>query len=388
MRLRKPLALLLTVFLALSITFLQFGFLSVHATVAFTDGFETGNMSNWTANSTSNGGANTVDAASAHSGSYGARATTDGSGVSATALCYKSFTAITPAAYGSTWFKFNTLTSVTSYQYITAFYSGSSVICRIILRKTASTYNWSLSYLSSGESTFSEKYATTGPTTGIWYMLQLYEYRSDTVGQYIVYVDGVAVITTAADINNTGRGTVSRYYNGIITSSATNLTLDYSYDDATVQDSYIPYGTEKSYTCTGQLPLSPSSSKSAENLFAGSQQSALSSQGVGNAERIYGGSDSLTLGPVTQSGYFGQTNHTNYVTFPSYGDYTTGFVVGHWYTLPYSNTQITQISAYLSATGTNARASVGIYDSSIYKVWISTALNITTEQWYNWTVSA
>jgi chitodextrinase len=188
-------------------------------TPVFTDGFESGNLSQWTGSS-----GTTVQQQTTYAGSWAARATTVGT----PAYAYKNLSTPLSELYyeGS----FQAISQGTANVSIVRFRTAANVPLFGIFRLS----NGKLSYFNGVTGR-----ATSGPrvSTGSWHKLKVHILVNGTSSLVEVWLDGTKVITKNAEsLGTTG---VGRVYIG---DPATGHTFDYAYDDEVVSaaDSTAP----------------------------------------------------------------------------------------------------------------------------------------------------
>jgi chitodextrinase len=180
-------------------------------TPVFTDGFESGNLSQWTGSS-----GTTVQQQMTYAGSWAARATTVGT----PAYAYKNLSTPLSELYyeGS----FQAISQGTANVSIVRFRTAANVPLFGIFRLS----NGKLSYFNGVTGR-----ATSGPrvSTGSWHKLKVHILVNGTSSLVEVWLDGTKVITKNAEsLGTTG---VGRVYIG---DPATGHTFDYAYDDQVV----------------------------------------------------------------------------------------------------------------------------------------------------------
>jgi chitodextrinase len=180
-------------------------------TPVFTDGFESGNLSQWTGSS-----GTTVQQQMTYAGSWAARATTVGT----PAYAYKNLSTPLSELYyeGS----FQAISQGTANVSIVRFRTAANVPLFGIFRLS----NGKLSYFNGVTGR-----ATSGPrvSTGSWHKLKVHILVNGTSSLVEVWLDGTKVITKNAEsLGTTG---VGRVYIGDL---ATGHTFDYAYDDEVV----------------------------------------------------------------------------------------------------------------------------------------------------------
>jgi chitodextrinase len=180
-------------------------------TPVFTDGFESGNLSQWTGSS-----GTTVQQQITYAGSWAARATTVGT----PAYAYKNLSTPLSELYyeGS----FQAISQGTANVSIVRFRTAANVPLFGIFRLS----NGKLSYFNGVTGR-----ATSGPrvSTGSWHKLKVHILVNGTSSLVEVWLDGTKVITKNAEsLGTTG---VGRVYIG---DPATGHTFDYAYDDEVV----------------------------------------------------------------------------------------------------------------------------------------------------------
>ena len=180
-------------------------------TPVFTDGFESGNLSQWTGSS-----GTTVQQQMTYAGSWAARATTVGT----PAYAYKNLSTPLSELYyeGS----FQAISQGTANVSIVRFRTAANVPLFGIFRLS----NGKLSYFNGVTGR-----ATSGPrvSTGSWHKLKVHILVNGTSSLVEVWLDGTKVITKNAEsLGTTG---VGRVYIG---DPATGHTFDYAYDDEVV----------------------------------------------------------------------------------------------------------------------------------------------------------
>jgi chitodextrinase len=180
-------------------------------TPVFTDGFESGNLSQWTVSS-----GTTVQQQITYAGSWAARATTVGT----PAYAYKNLSTPLSELYyeGS----FQAISQGTANVSIVRFRTAANVPLFGIFRLS----NGKLSYFNGVTGR-----ATSGPrvSTGSWHKLKVHILVNGTSSLVEVWLDGTKVITKNAEsLGTTG---VGRVYIG---DPATGHTFDYAYDDEVV----------------------------------------------------------------------------------------------------------------------------------------------------------
>jgi chitodextrinase len=180
-------------------------------TPVFTDGFESGNLSQWTGSS-----GTTVQQQMTYAGSWAARATTVGT----PAYAYKNLSTPLSELYyeGS----FQAISQGTANVSIVRFRTAANVPLFGIFRLS----NGKLSYFNGVTGR-----ATSGPrvSTGSWHKLKVHILVNPTSSLVEVWLDGTKVITKNAE--SLGTIGVGRVYIG---DPATGHTFDYAYDDEVV----------------------------------------------------------------------------------------------------------------------------------------------------------
>jgi chitodextrinase len=180
-------------------------------TPVFTDGFESGNLSQWTGSS-----GTTVQQQMTYAGSWAARATTVGT----PAYAYKNLSTPLSELYyeGS----FQAISQGTANVSIVRFRTAANVPLFGIFRLS----NGKLSYFNGVTGR-----ATSGPrvSTGSWHKLKVHILVNGTSSLVEVWLDGTKVITKNAE--SLGTIGVGRVYIG---DPATGHTFDYAYDDEVV----------------------------------------------------------------------------------------------------------------------------------------------------------
>jgi chitodextrinase len=180
-------------------------------TPVFTDGFESGNLSQWTGSS-----GTTVQQQMTYAGSWAARATTVGT----PAYAYKNLSTPLSELYyeGS----FQAISQGTANVSIVRFRTAANVPLFGIFRLS----NGKLSYFNGVTGR-----ATSGPrvSTGSWHKLKVHILVNGTSSLVEVWLDGTKVITKNAE--SLGTSGVGRVYIG---DPATGHTFDFAYDDEVV----------------------------------------------------------------------------------------------------------------------------------------------------------
>jgi chitodextrinase len=205
------------------------GAIAADRTPVFSDGFESGNLSQWTASS-----GMTVQQQVTYAGSWAARATSTGS----PAYAYKNLnTPLTELYYDG---RFQAISQSAANVSIVRFRTATNGVIFSIFRLG----NGKLSYYNSLTGV-----TTSGPrvSTGSWHELQVHALINGTSSVVEVWLDGTKVITRTAE--SLGTTAVGRVYIG---DNTTGHTFDYAFDNdvLTAVDSTAP-STPNGLTVTG-----------------------------------------------------------------------------------------------------------------------------------------
>jgi fibronectin type 3 domain-containing protein len=217
------------------------------AGLVFSDGFESGNLSQWTASS-----GMTVQQQVTYAGSWAARATSTGS----PAYAYKNLTTpLTELYYDG---RFQVISQGTVNVSLVRFRTAANGSIFSIFRNG----NGKLSYFNSLTGV-----STSGPTvsTGSWHELEVHALINDNSSLVEVWLDGTKVITkTAEALGTTG---VGRIYIG---DPSTGSTFDFVYDNqivSTSSDVTPPTApTNLSATVVGSLAVDLSWTAAMDNI--------------------------------------------------------------------------------------------------------------------------
>ena len=196
----------------------------------FSDGFESGNLSNWTSTTTAGTGTIAVDASLPHSPVYDAHVKLLASGDKA--YVTKNI-ASSPIAYFRFYAYFNQLNIVSPNLLYIGGISESTNSYRFILWVTnqSGVYKWQIQVYEAGVS-IGSAYGTHAPVAGQYYCVELE--RDVTNGFQKLWINGTLEASLSKTITtNANQVLIGTYYD------STAGTNELFYDDVAVSDSYI-----------------------------------------------------------------------------------------------------------------------------------------------------
>jgi len=208
----------------------------VFATEIFSDGFESGDFSQWD----SVGGSAEVQSSVVYQGSYAARFYAD------YATAYKTISET--EVYERFYVRWSSNpASGETFQFGGVFISGNPASCAM-LKNDGGTIKWGIQYRGNDYAQHEEYAATPNPTTDTWYCVEVY-FKSNTAGGAKLWVDGNEVLTiSGTTIGATAdRAYACSYYTS--GSSTPNIYVDC----VVVADTYIgpiSGAQEKTFTLT------------------------------------------------------------------------------------------------------------------------------------------
>lgn len=181
---------------ALLIFFLSLSFLSVlqfwqikqvEATTIFSDGFETGDFTQWTGSS---GTAYPNDTAILHSGSYAANAT----GAAVDYYCYETFADQSPI-YARQYIRIGTLPSDGNALTFMMFWVGGLYLFKGWVLGNSTAANWAIVARDTGD-TAQANVSIVAVSVGTWYCVEAKWIKNNAAGGAALFVDGVEVINS------------------------------------------------------------------------------------------------------------------------------------------------------------------------------------------------
>jgi hypothetical protein len=194
-------------------------YLAQYFTELFSDGFESGNFSNWTSTTTDGGTCTVEETETSYDGDYCQKVTVTG-GTGSKAYSYKTLGSSYSHLFVRVYFYLNVdLDSGETAPFLALGPSGNDDYIFVRAREDSGDMKWQVRYLDGGEWTNSG-YSTETLSKQTWYCVELeYDYSSSS---WELYVDGSSVL------------------------SASSLTL-YSDTDTVKSGTTYSYGTHTSY---------------------------------------------------------------------------------------------------------------------------------------------
>jgi hypothetical protein len=211
-------------------------------TTIFAHGFEGGDFGTdpntgyaWTETNVFGACTITVVSEDKHHGTYSAKPNLVGTG-NIWAVVYKTFTPVA-TVYARWYVKLNNLpqSSATLYLGMLAYSGWDNRKVRAAVYNDAGTVKWTMEYLS-GETYYTTTY-TSGPSTGVWYCIELKCVSSSSAGEARMYIDGTEILTQTG-LNNYGAGNIGYFEVGLGYDSDGTATSGYV-DCVVVADTYI-----------------------------------------------------------------------------------------------------------------------------------------------------
>ncbi len=207
----------------------------------FYDGFEDGNLNEWTGISTTYSDNVYVRTTNPYSGSYGAYFETSGSGGIEQAYLYEDINQDEVYARGYFYVSDDlTLYDNTDRYYFIRFQANDNSIAGAGIRRNDGINNWII-FVRDGSSLIGPYYASTPIQPNSWYCVELHWKKDPSNGLVELFIDGEQVISrTSLDSDNLGN--VNRVNMGIVSATNLNDNLVVYGDEMVISSEYIGEG--------------------------------------------------------------------------------------------------------------------------------------------------
>lgn len=215
-------------------------------TILFSDDFESGSLSYWSAITAITAGEtlgiSTIDP---HRGVFHSRHTTDGSAVAEYAYMYKTFVA-QPVVYMRAYIKILTTLPVNPNEYYTLMgaYIFGTELSTVTAFNLAGQTVWRLDYRNGGATVGVN--SSVAVTLNVYHCVELYVKVHPTEGAYTLFIDGVPIITIT-NVDSSPLGNVDVMVLGILWSNGQTV-FQVHCDSVLVSDTYI--GVDSTFTAT------------------------------------------------------------------------------------------------------------------------------------------
>lgn len=214
----------------------------------FSDGFESGDISKWTATAYGGSGTITVETNNPHQGTYDIAATISQSGYT---YLYKTLSAASDL-FLRCYIKFLTLPSLNNFVDITMIAGGTDlsnywqngIMSRII--NNVGGLSWGLRTTLAGVEIFHYEVIASNPVTGVWYCLEIE--RNVTLNLQRLWVNEQLKVSSS-DVSNLDNNVIQVGFNG---STDPSLLTSYQ-DDVVANDHYIGIAYPMEGIITGNL---------------------------------------------------------------------------------------------------------------------------------------
>jgi hypothetical protein len=206
-------------------------------TVIFSDGFESGDFSEWTATENSAGDTTTVVTTLPHHGTYHGKFTTDASGTNEYADCYHTLASSASVLNVRGYFAAVTALPSEGNFYMVISADGSGFIAGAVIRTVSGVTNWWLRYRDGLDIYFVDTGIAVALNT--YYCVELESIVDGVNGEARLYINGVEEAeVTSKDTNNYGN--IATLYIGEATSTGQTAHSIYV-DCVVVADAYIGF---------------------------------------------------------------------------------------------------------------------------------------------------
>jgi len=216
---------------------LDFGFVpSVYATEIFSDGFESGDLSAWSGNTTSGGGSIDASSTYAKNGTYSAKAT-EINDAGDKAWAYTAVTGAT-AYYGCGWVYLDSLTGQT---YHSAGIGLGGESGQNLMFTVTNGSNWGIRYYA--DSSWQNSWSSITVSADTWYWVVVYFYTHSLDGELKLWIDDVSAVNVT-EVDNNDNGDVHQLQVGAFYADYGSQP-DVYIDDAQLSDTYVSAPSEE-----------------------------------------------------------------------------------------------------------------------------------------------
>lgn len=204
----------------------------------FSDGFESGDVTNWNlGNASGTGDTFTIISSSTHHGTYSAKCNVDSTNTQF-AYCGHSFTATT-TIFARGRFRFTNPVETPTYTQPVIRLSTTTLdwLSYVCLAKATTDYKWRMYYHDDAVPTYTETATTFTLDTAKWYSVELKTVVHASSGEYTLYVDGVQTLSIT-NRKTDAHGNIERAQFGM-SLNVPPEAMELLFDCAVVDSSYI-----------------------------------------------------------------------------------------------------------------------------------------------------
>jgi len=207
-----------------------------YATEIFSDGFESGDLSAWSGNTTSGGGSIDASSTYAKNGTYSAKAT-EINDAGDKAWAYTAVTGAT-AYYGCGWVYLDSLTGQT---YHSAGIGLGGESGQNLMFTVTNGSNWGIRYYA--DSSWQNSWSSITVSADTWYWVVVYFYTHSLDGELKLWIDDVSAVNVT-EVDNNDNGDVHQLQVGAFYADYGSQP-DVYIDDAQLSDTYVSAPSEE-----------------------------------------------------------------------------------------------------------------------------------------------